>query len=96
MKQGGGLRTPLPLAVILRRLRRVEVRLPPELEAKLTQCATQQGRPPADVVQEAVAHYFEEEERFIAAVQRGEAAIERGEVVTHEQVGDRLRRYLHP
>jgi predicted transcriptional regulator len=74
----------------------MEVQLPPELETKLTQRATQQGRHPADLVQEAVAQYFAEEERFIAAVQRGEAAIEGGEVLTHEQVGDRLRRYLHP
>ena len=73
----------------------MEVNLPPELETKLTQRATQQGRKPADVVQEAVAQFFEEEERFIAAVQRGEAAIERGDVLSHEQVGDRLRRFLH-
>jgi predicted transcriptional regulator len=74
----------------------MEVHLPPELETKLTQRATQQGRPPADVVEEAVAQYFAEEERFIAAVQLGEAAIERGEVLTHEQVGDRLHRFLRP
>jgi predicted transcriptional regulator len=29
-------------------------------------------------------------------VKRGEAALERGEFLTHEQVGERLRRFLQP
>jgi predicted transcriptional regulator len=29
-------------------------------------------------------------------VRRGEAALERGEFLTHEQVGERLRRFLQP
>ena len=30
------------------------------------------------------------------AVKRGEDALERGEYLTHEQVGERLRRFLQP
>jgi hypothetical protein len=38
-------------------------------------------------VQDVVARYFEEEDRFIEAVKRGEAALERGEFLTHELAG---------
>ena len=73
-----------------------EVHFDPDVQAKLTQRATQQGRNPDEVVQDVVASYFEEEDRFIEAVKRGEAALERGEFLTHEQMGERLRRFLQP
>jgi predicted transcriptional regulator len=47
-------------------------------------------------VRDVVTRYFQEEDRFVEAVQRGEAALARGESLTHEQVGDRLRRFLEP
>ena len=74
----------------------MEVHFNPDLQAKLTQRATQEGRALDETVQDVVARYFEEEDRFIAAVNRGEAALERGEFLTHEQVGERLRRFLQP
>jgi len=74
----------------------MEVQFAPDVQAKLTQRATQQGRNPDEVVQDVVARYFEEEDRFVEAVKRGEAALEHGEFMTHEQVGERLRRFLQP
>lgn len=74
----------------------MEIHFNPDLQAKLTQRATQQGRNLDETVQDVVARYFEGEDRFIEAVKRGEAALERGEFLTHEQVGDRLRRFLQP
>jgi predicted transcriptional regulator len=74
----------------------MEVHFAPDLQAKLAQRATQQGRALDETVQDVVARYFEEEDRFIEAVKRGEAALESGEFLTHEQVGDRLRRFLQP
>jgi predicted transcriptional regulator len=74
----------------------MEVHFTPELEAQLTESAAQQGRKPDELVQEVVARYFEEERRFIEAVNRGEEAFERGEYLTHEQVGRRLERFLRP
>lgn len=74
----------------------MEIHFNPDLQAKLTQRATQQGRNLNETVQDVVARYFEEEDRFIEAVKRGEAALERGDFLTHEQVGDRLRRFLQP
>jgi predicted transcriptional regulator len=72
----------------------MEVHFRPDLQARLTQRASQQGRNPDEVVPEVVARYFEEEDRFVEAVKRGEAALDRGEFLTHEQVGERLRRFL--
>ncbi len=74
----------------------MEVHFSPHLEARLSERANQEGRNMAETVQDVVARYFEEEDRFIEAVRRGEAALERGEFLTHEQVGNRLRRFLQP
>ena len=38
--------------------------------------------------------FFEEEARFVDAVKRGEDSFTRGEFLTHEQVGQRLQRFL--
>jgi predicted transcriptional regulator len=74
----------------------MEVHFDPDLQARIVQRATTQGRGTDEVVQDVVARYFEEEDRFVEAVKRGEAALERGEFLTHEQVGERLRRFLLP
>jgi predicted transcriptional regulator len=72
----------------------MEVNFPPELEAKLAQSAAQQGRNPDELVKDVLARHFEEEARFVEAVRRGEEALQRGEYLTHEQVGQRLERFL--
>ena len=74
----------------------MEVHFTPDVQARLAERAAKQGRAPDEVVQDVVARYFEEEDRFVEAVKRGEAALERGDFLTHEQVGDRLRRFLQP
>ena len=86
----------LPCAVFSRILSVMEVLFTPELEAKLAQSAAQQGRNPDELVRQVVARYFDEESRFIDAVNRGENALLRGEYLTHEQVGQRLERFLKP
>ena len=65
-----------------------------ELETKLTHSAAGQGCNPDELLQDVLTHHFEEEVRFIEAVNHGEEVIERGEYFTHEQVGQRLRRFL--
>ena len=74
----------------------MEVHFNSNVEARPTQRATQQGRKPDEFVQDVVARYLDEEDRFVEAVKRGENALERGEYLTHEQVGERLRRFLQP
>ncbi|HUI79051.1 MAG TPA: hypothetical protein VLY24_14090 [Bryobacteraceae bacterium] len=74
----------------------MEIHFTPDLQARLAERAAKQGRNPDDVVQDVVARFFEEEDRFVEAVKRGEAALERGESLAHEEVGERLRRFLQP
>lgn len=84
----------MPRSTFSRILKSLEVHFTPELEAKLTQSAAQEGRNPDEFVQEVVSRYFDEESRFIEAVNRGEEALQRGEYLTHEQVGQRIERFL--
>jgi predicted transcriptional regulator len=72
----------------------MEVRFNPDLQARLTQRATQQGRAPDEFVQDVIARYLEEEDRFVEAVKRGEDALESGNYLSHEQVGEKLHRFL--
>lgn len=74
----------------------MEIHLAPELEAKIAESAAQQGRQPAELVEELVELHFDEDARFIEAVKRGEEALDRGEFLTHEQVGESLKRFLRP
>ena len=74
----------------------MEVHVTGELEAKITRSAATMGCDPDELVQDVLTRHFEEEARFVAAVKRGEEAFERGEYLTHEQVGQRLRRFLQP
>lgn len=72
----------------------MEVHLTGELEAKLAHSAARQGRNPDDLVEDVLRSYFEEEARFVEAVKRGDDALQRGEYLTQEQVGQRLQRFL--
>jgi predicted transcriptional regulator len=74
----------------------MEVHFTPDQEAKLAQTAAQQGRDPDELVRQVVARYFDEEGRFVDAVRRGEEALERGDHITHDKVGQRLERFLQP
>ena len=75
----------------------MEVTFPPELETKLTDSAAREGRDPDQLVREVASRYFQEEARFVEAVQRGEDAFERGEFLAHEQVvAHRLISRLQP
>jgi predicted transcriptional regulator len=72
----------------------MEVHLRPELHAKLTRLAAVEGRDADTLVQEAVERLVDHDQWFISEVERGLAQIERGEVLTHEEVGARLERLL--
>lgn len=74
----------------------MEVEFTPDVQARLSERAARQSLSPDEVVRDVVTRYFQEEDRFIEAVRRGEAALVCGESLTHEEVGDRLRRFLAP
>ena len=74
----------------------MEVQFSPDLEGRLNDSAARQCLSPDELVRDLIARYFQEEDRYLEAVRCGEAALERGESLTHEQVGARLQRFLEP
>jgi predicted transcriptional regulator len=72
----------------------MEVKLSPELQAKLDRVAAQQGRDTESLVHEAVERLVGYDEWFIREVEKGLEQIERGEVLEHEEVGARLEKLL--
>ena len=74
----------------------MEVHFSPDIETRLQQVASANGKDAEQLVKDTVARMLEDQDRFVEAVKRGEAALERGEYLMHEQVGERLRRLLQP
>jgi predicted transcriptional regulator len=73
-----------------RTLKAMEVHLTPEQQAQLAQIAAKTGTVPEHLAANVVARYLEEEARFLAAVQKGIAAAERGEFIEEEDMDARL------
>jgi predicted transcriptional regulator len=71
-------------------LRAMEVHLTPDLQAKLSRLAAEQGRK----VQEAIARFVDYDEWFIREVEKGLASADRGELLTHEEAGARLEKVI--
>ena len=72
----------------------MDIHLNPDLQAKLAKLAAQRGREPEILVQEAIERLVDYDGWFVAEVEKGLAQIERGEVITHEEVGARLDKLL--
>lgn len=70
----------------------MEVQLTPEQEAELSKLATRKGRNANQLAQEVIGFYLEHEARFIEVVKRGLESLDRGEYVSHEEVGARIDR----
>ena len=70
----------------------MEVHLTPEQEAELNNLATRKGRNANELAQEVIGFCLEHEARFIVAVKRGLESLDRGEYVSHEEVGARIDR----
>jgi predicted transcriptional regulator len=72
----------------------MEVRLNPDLQAKLAQLASQQGRDTEALILEAVERMVNYDEWFLREVEKGISAADRGELIDHEDVRKLLdRRY---
>jgi predicted transcriptional regulator len=69
----------------------MEVHLTAEQQEKLARLASDKGCDTDALAQEAINHYLEQESRFIEAVNLGEAELERGEYLMHEEVGAHIR-----
>lgn len=70
----------------------MEVHLTPDQETALQQLAASTGRAADDLVQEAVDRLLAYNRWFKEQVQVGLDQIERGDIVSHEEVGTRVER----
>jgi predicted transcriptional regulator len=68
----------------------VELQFTPEQQARLAQIATKAGTAPERLVTDVVARYLDEEARFLAAVEKGMAAADRGEFIEEKEMDARL------
>lgn len=74
----------------------MEVHLTPEQESQLVQIATQAGTNAERLVKDVLARYLDDEARFLAAVEKGIAAAERGEFIEEEEMDARIERMFKP
>ena len=72
----------------------MEVKLSPELQAKLDSIAAEQGRDSASLVQEVVERLIGYDEWFMRQVDEGLAQIDRGEALEHEEVAARMEKLI--
>lgn len=72
----------------------MEVNLNPDLQARLTHLATQQGRDTEALAREAIERLVNYDEWYLSQVEKGLAQIEQGDVLTHEEVGARIEKLL--
>ncbi len=68
----------------------MEVQFTPEQQAQLAQIANRAGTAPERLVTNVVARYLDEETRFLAAVEKGLTAADRGEFIEEEEMDARL------
>jgi predicted transcriptional regulator len=73
----------------------MEVPLTPDLQAKLNRLAGEQGRASEALVIEAIERLVNYDEWFLAELEKGLAAADRGELTDHEEVGKMLQQ-RHP
>ena len=73
-------------------LKGMEIHLSPDTEAQLKQFAARKGKEAAQVVEETVSNMLERQVRFIEGVQRGIASADRGDLIDHDDVANRIDR----
>lgn len=65
----------------------MEVYLTPDLQAKLTRLAAEQGRDSQALVLEAVERLVDYDDWFLREVEKGLSAADRGDFIEHEDIG---------
>jgi predicted transcriptional regulator len=68
----------------------MEVHLPPELQAKVDRAAAENNSGAEEYVKQLVEHYLEHDAWFRQQVKKGLGQLDRGEFLTHEEVGARI------
>ena len=72
----------------------MEVILSPDLQAKLARIARERGTDAQALAREAIERLVDYDDWFVREVEKGLAQIERGEILSHEEVGARLEKRL--
>jgi predicted transcriptional regulator len=72
----------------------MEVILSPDLQAKLARVAQDRGTNAEALAREAIERLVDYDDWFLREVEKGLAQIERGETLSHENVGARLEQRL--
>jgi predicted transcriptional regulator len=73
-----------------RNLKTMNIHLTSEQEARITRIAAEAGTDPERVATEVVARYLDDQERFLAAVEKGLAAAQRGEFIEEDEMESRV------
>jgi predicted transcriptional regulator len=73
----------------------MEIHFTPDVEMRLQQVAFANGKEPEQLVKDTVARMLENQARFIAGVQKGIEQADRGELVEHKDVLNRIDRLFH-
>jgi predicted transcriptional regulator len=74
----------------------MEVHFTPELQAKLDSIAAEIPAGADRYVQQLVEHYLDHDVWFRRKVKTSLDQLDRGEFLSHEEVGERLRRMFQP
>jgi predicted transcriptional regulator len=73
----------------------MNLKVPPELEAKLTRLAAETGRTADQVALDLLASSMDHDEWFRAEVEKGRAAAGQGRLLEHDDVAARMDRRYH-
>jgi len=68
----------------------MEVHLNPELQARVDRAAKDNNRSPEEYVQQLVEYYVDHDVWFREQVRKGLDQFDRGEFLTHEEMGARI------
>jgi|HubBroStandDraft_6_1064221.scaffolds.fasta_scaffold336900_2 predicted transcriptional regulator len=68
----------------------MEVHLPPELQAKVDRAAAENNSGAEEYVKQLVEYYLDHDAWFRQQVKQGLDQLDRGEFLTHEEVGARI------
>ncbi len=85
----------LPHCWFSRTLKGMEVHFSPDVETRLQQVASANGKDAEQLVKDTVARMLEDQARFIAGVQRGIEQADRGELAEHKDLLRRIDRLFH-
>ena len=72
----------------------MEVILSADVQAKLARIAHERGTEPQALAQEAIERLVNYDDWFLSEVEKGLAQVERGETVSHEEIGRRVEQRL--